>query len=110
MTKKLIPETGRELIGSPIAGIVGDSITYSVDLGSTVVADASSWMHAWKGTSDVSSDVLSGALSANGNILALKTISSELAAEYRYTFKALVNSQYIVYFFRRKVERESGAK
>jgi hypothetical protein len=108
--RKLIPEEGRELLGSPLGGIVGDIILYNVDLGSTVTVDGNSWMHAFKGTQDVSSSVLSGSMSATGNIVTLKTIQSELAAEYRYTFRVLVSGQYIVYFFRRKVERESGAK
>jgi hypothetical protein len=67
-------------------------------------------MHAWKGTQDVSASVLSGSLTANGNILQLMSIQNEVAAEYRYTFKVSVNGQWIVYFFRRKVERESGQK
>jgi hypothetical protein len=108
--RKLIPEEGRELYKSPYPGIVGDKIQYSVDVGSTVTVDADCWMHAWKGTQDKSGDVLSGAMSTSGNIVTLRIISNELAASYRYTFKVLVNGHYIVYFFRRKVERESGAK
>lgn len=108
--RKIIPEEGRELLGSPLAGIVGDVELLNVDLGSTATVDASAWMHAWKGTQDVSASVLSGSMSASGNIVTLKTISNELAAEYRYTFRVLVNGQYLVFWFRRKVERESGAK
>ena len=108
--RKVIPEDGRELLGSPYPGIVGDIVLLNIDLGSTVTIDGNAWMHAWKGTQDVSSSVLSGSLSATGNIVTLKTISGELAAEYRYTFRCLLNGQYIVYFFRRRVERESGAK
>jgi len=110
MTKRLVPVEGREAYDSPKAGIVGDEVTYTADLGGTVIVDGNCWMHAWKGTTDVSSDVLSGSMSANGNIVTLKKISSELAAEYRYTFRVQVNGQYLVYFFRRNVERESGAK
>lgn len=108
--RKIIPEDGRELLGSPYAGIVGDVIPYNVDVGTSVEIDGNCWMHAFKGTKDVSSDVLSGSLSAADNIITLKLISNEVAAEYRYTFRALVNGAYIVYFFRRKVERESGNK
>jgi len=110
MTKRVVPEEGRELLGSPYAGVVGDEITYTVDVGSSAVVDGNCWMHAWKGTTNKSTDVLSEAMSANGNVVTLKKISSELAAEYRYTFKALVNGQYIVFYFRRIVERESGQK
>jgi hypothetical protein len=108
--RKVIPQATRELLSSPYDGGVGDETTYSVDMGAPVVVDSQCWMHAWKGTRDVSGDVLSGSMSANGNIVTLKTISNELAAEYRYTFRVLVNSQRLVFFFRRKVERESGAK
>jgi hypothetical protein len=108
--RKIVPEEGRELIGSPIAGVVGDEIIYNVDMGSTVTIDSDSWIHAWKGTTNVSSSVLSGSMSSNGNIITLKKISNELAAEYRYTIKALVNGQHLVFWFRRRVERESGAK
>jgi hypothetical protein len=108
--RKLVPMEGRELIGSPIAGIVGDIILYSIDVGAPVTVEGNAFMHAWKGTTDVSSSVLSGSVSGTGNIVTLKTISGELAAEYRYTFRVKVNGQYIVYFFRRRVERESGAK
>jgi hypothetical protein len=110
MTQKLVTIEGLELTGSPKPGIVGNVVKYTVDLGSTVVVDSNCWMHAWKGTQDVSDSVLSGTMSANGNILNLKTISGELAAEYRYTFKVLIEGNYLVYYFRRFVERESGNK
>jgi hypothetical protein len=111
MTKpKLVPELGRELTNSPLAGIVGDIVQYNVDLGGTVIVDGNAYMRAWKGTTDVSASVLSGNMTANGNIITLKVISGELAAEYRYTFRVSKDNQYLVFFFRRKVERESGAK
>lgn len=110
MAKKIIPDTSREIIGSPFPGIVGDIVRFNIDMGDEVEVDGNAFMHAWKGTTDVSGDVLSDSISANGNILKLKIISGEEAAEYRYTFRAKVKGNYFVYFFRRKVERESGNK
>jgi hypothetical protein len=108
--KKIIPESGRELLGSPFAGIVGDEPQYNIDLGAPVTVDGKSWLHAWKGTTDVSANVISGSMTTSGNVLKFPVISGEVAAEYRYVFKVLVNGQYLVYYFRRIVERESGAK
>ena len=108
--KRLVPETGLELIGSPFPGIVGDTKIYNINLGGTVVIDASSFFHAWKGTTSVTSSVCPGSMSATGNILTTPTISGEVAAEYRYVFKVLVDGAYRMYYFRRRVERESGSK
>lgn len=114
--KRLVPEQGRELNGSPFAGVVGDEPYYSIDLGAPVTLNGYCWFHAWKGSSNVSSTVIDNytgtynGMTATGNILTLPLIHVELAAEYRYVFKVMVNTQYIIYYFRRKVERESGNK
>jgi hypothetical protein len=108
--RKLVPEGEREIVGSPFDGVVGDIRQMNIDIGTKVVVDENCWMHAWKGTRDVSSEVLSGEISASGTMFRTKVILNEKAARYRYTFRVYVNGEYIIYYFYRVVERESGSK
>jgi len=100
--------TARELKGSPQTVPAGDIVRYSITYPSTVTLDADSFMHAWQKNKDVSSTILSGSASVDGNVLTLKVISGETGGnEYVYTFRATCNSQKRVYYFRRTVTRES---
>jgi hypothetical protein len=107
MTVKVVSVNSRELIGSPLGGVVGDIVKYNVTHSGTVVVDGQCYMKAFRGTQEVSNSILSGNMSGNANTVSLKVISGEVAGRYKYLYRISVNNQYIVFTLHRIVERET---
>lgn len=104
--------SGKECVGSPEVVLQGESAVYSFTYPANITIDANSFMYAYRGSTDVSSTVLSGSLAGDGTTtLTLKTISGEVGAssgaEYVYSFAVTCGGIRKVYFFRRIVLRRS---
>ena len=103
---------GRECVGSGDVVLEGESMVYSLTYPAAITVDANSFMTAYRGSSDVSSTVLSGSLAGDGTTtLTLKTISGEVGAsggaDYIYSFGVTCQGVRNSYWFRRVVMRKS---
>lgn len=85
---------------SPIGVTAGDVLSYNVQYENAVTIHGGAFMRIWKNHStDMSSTMLSGVLSAAGNVLTLKTISFANASnntDYTAVWSVTVNGQVIV--------------
>jgi hypothetical protein len=98
-----------EVDQSPINVIEGGTHVYKVEYPSDVTVDGTSWVYAYKNSTDVSSAVLTGSLSGSGKTLTLKTISGlQGGNDYRIVWAVTCLGQTNPKALTLKVQRKSG--